>query len=248
MSADELDAFYEREYRELYQGGQGPSRKDLIVQRGRAENLLFFLKRRIPTLHRHLDIGASSGALALRFHEHYGCQAAGIEPGSAYRSFAAANGLAVFPSLEALAADRPGRFDLVSMIHVLEHLPEPVAYLENLRESFLEPDGWLLVEVPNLYAHNAFEVAHLVSFSQHTLVEMLGAAGFRLEVLQRHGQPRSVVLPLYLTALAKPAGHATSSTMPVRPERGVALKRRAGMMRRRLLERVLPGLAWLPTP
>ncbi len=248
MGADELAAFYEGEYRALYQGSQGPGRKELILERGRAENLLFFLKDRIPTPRRHLDIGASSGALALRLQQHFGGQATGVEPGNAYREFAAASGLDVYPSLEAFAASEPQPFDLITMIHVLEHLPDPLAYLRDLRDRHLDPDGRLLIEVPNLYSHNAFEVAHLVSFSEHTLREMLRAAGFRIQTLQRHGQPRSVVLPLYLTVLAQPARVSLPEAAPVRPERAVAFKRRAGMIRRRLLERILPGLAWLPSP
>ncbi len=60
---------------------------------------------------------------------------------------------------------------LISMFHVLEHLPDPVGYLSALRQKFLEPDGWLLIEVPNLYAHDCFEVAHLngLKITAHTM-------------------------------------------------------------------------------
>jgi 2-polyprenyl-3-methyl-5-hydroxy-6-metoxy-1,4-benzoquinol methylase len=33
------------------------------------------------------------------------------------------------------------RFDLISLIHVLEHLPDPVSSLAQLRERWLTPDG-----------------------------------------------------------------------------------------------------------
>jgi hypothetical protein len=135
------------------------------------------------------------------------------------------------------------------MAHVLEHLPDPVGYLVHLRETLLAPDGLLLIEVPNLYAHNSFEVAHLAAFSAHTLQETVRKAGFSVQLLVQHGQPRSVVLPLYLTLLARPEIPPIGpEDYLVRPEWGVALKRRLGFARRRLLQRLFPALAWVPTP
>jgi hypothetical protein len=249
MTTLELESFYTRDYRALYQGSEGPSRKDLLTQRGRAESLLHFIRDRIPTIQRHLDIGASSGTLALRFQAHYQNTAVGIEPGGAYRQYAARQGLTVYPTLEALATQEDTTFDLVSLAHVLEHLPDPVSDLYRLRQAFMAAEGWLLVEVPNLYAHNCFEVAHLSSFSPHTLRETLQKAGFTVEAFLQHGQPRSLVLPLYLTVLARPAARPLPPALyPLRQERGVAIKRRLGMARRRLLQRLFPNLAWIPQP
>jgi ubiquinone/menaquinone biosynthesis C-methylase UbiE len=198
---------------------------------------------------RHLDIGASAGTLALRFQEHFQGTAIGVEPGQAYLDYARKKGLKAYPTLEELESQNSEPFDLVSMAHVLEHLPDPAGYLRHLREALLTPDGWLLIEVPNLYVHNSFEVAHLVSFSPHTLTETAYKAGFNVHLLARHGQPRSIVLPLYLTMLARPMRTPHSmETYRVRPEKRVALKRRIGFVRRRLLQRLFPALAWVPTP
>ena len=89
-------------------------------------------------------------------------------------------------------------------MHVLEHLPNPVEYLQNLRDKFLEPGGWLLLEVPNLYAHDCFEVAHLVSFSAHTLSQVVRKAGFRVIQLRPTDCLVPELIPLYLTLLAQP--------------------------------------------
>jgi 2-polyprenyl-3-methyl-5-hydroxy-6-metoxy-1,4-benzoquinol methylase len=249
MTESELDDFYTREYRTLYQGDEGPRRRDLVIQRGRAESLLHISRPHLGETRRHLDIGASAGVLALRFQAHLKGAAVGIEPGQAYRVYAQSQGLAVYPTLEALEAENPEAFDLVSMAHVLEHLPNPVEYLAHLRKTLMAPNGLLLIEVPNLYAHNSFEVAHMAAFSAHTLEEALHKAGFAVELLVQHGQPRSVVLPLYLTLLARPQktpGNPEDYT--VRPERRVILKRQLGFARRRLLQRLFPALAWVPTP
>ena len=81
MTAAELDDFYTSEYRTLYQGDEGPGRRDLIIQRGRAESMLHISRPSLGDAERHLDIGASAGVLALRFQEHLQGTAVGIEPG-----------------------------------------------------------------------------------------------------------------------------------------------------------------------
>jgi len=244
MSAAELEAFYRAQYRELYQGDAGPTEKELATQKQRAVALLGFVDGVLKDPRRHLDIGCSTGLLLTDFAARFGCQPVGIEPGDAYRQHAQASGLTVYPALDELRRQEHERFDLVSMIHTLEHLPDPLSYLESLRGDILAPEGALLIEVPNLYAHDSFEVAHTVSFSAHTLGQLLRQAGFEIIKLEKHGRPRSLVLPLYLTALARPLAQPIET--PIRPERRVALNRKLGFLRRRLLQRLMPRRAWLP--
>jgi SAM-dependent methyltransferase len=241
-SGEELAAFYEQEYRQLYQGGEGPNPKDLAVQTGRAEALLLFAGSKLAGVSRHLDIGCSAGLLLQHVQKTYNCESAGIEPGRAYREYAIQQGLRVVATLEDLKACGEKEFDLISLAHVLEHIPDPVAYLSSLREDLLAKEGRLLLEVPNLYAHDSFETAHLVAFSPHTLTQTLEKAGFEIHVFQLHGLPRSRLIPLYLTVLALPA-HGNGD-FKVHPERGVRIKRRLGIFRRRLLTRLFPRQAW----
>ncbi len=247
MTAAELDRFYAQAYRQVYQGEAGPTQKDLFVQTGRAEALLAFLEKQEVKPSRYLDIGCSSGILLQRFRDHFDCDTVGVEPGDAYRAYAQGQGLDVYPELESLQAAGEERFDLISMAHVLEHIPDPVDYLADLREHHLTPSGLILLEVPNLYAHDSFEIAHMTSFSAHTLRQVIQQAGFNLIALKRHGQPRSAILPLYLTVLARPSAHPDEQTAVV-PERNVALKRRLGMLWRRVLQRLFPHRAWIAIP
>lgn len=244
MSDEELAAFYEHEYRQLYQGSPEPGRRDLATQRQRAESLLLFAQGHLTGVTRHLDIGCSAGLLLEHFKSVYGCQPTGIEPGNEYRSYAQGRGLTVYPTLDALRATHPAQFDLISMAHVLEHLPNPVEYLADFRQNLLAPEGKLLVEVPNLYAHDSFEVAHLVSFSRLTLTQVLKKVGYEIIGYLEHGRPRSRIIPLYITLLAQP----TQNSYHLVPERGVRQKRKWGMFHRRLVTRLLPRLAWLPQP
>jgi SAM-dependent methyltransferase len=242
MTETESQSFYEAEYRLLYQGQEGPNPKDLAVQAARSKIALDFVQKQVKSSSRILDIGCSTGILLQQFKTHYQAQAFGVEPGKVYRQYAQSLGLEVYSSLEELQLTGVSSFNLASMMHVLEHLPNPLTYLQNLRDKLLEPDGWLLLEVPNLYAHDCFEVAHLISFSAHTLSQLVQKAGFRVVQLCAHGLPRSQLIPLYLTLLAHPDSNAPYS---IRPDHLVRTQRRIGFMYRRLVERLFPERAWI---
>jgi len=243
MTEGESAAFYADEYRLFQEGSLDPTARNITAQVGRAGALCDFIRTTIPTITRHLDIGCSSGSLLQLFQAKYHNQAVGVEPGEAHRAQAQEEGLTVYPSLDELSWAGEGRFDLISMSHVLEHLPDPLGYLNHLRESILHADGWLLLEVPNLYAHDSFEMAHLLAFSAHTLREVLRKSSFSIIKFEEHGRPHSQLLPLYLTVLCRPA--LEPDLAPVIPERQVTLKRRIGMFRSRILARLFPQRAWL---
>ena len=243
MSEDELNSFYKNEYRQVYQGSENPVQKDLSVQKKRSDFLIKVLQENgVEDIDRHLDIGCSSGILLERVGEEFQCQVVGIEPGDAYRSYAESRGLKVYASLDDAMHGKEIHFDLITMVHVLEHLSNPVDYLIQLKSMWLTSAGVLLIEVPNLYAHDSFEVAHLTSFSQFTLVETLKKAGYTIKILLKHGLPRSNMIPLYITLLAIPSNNLYER---INRERGIRMKRRAGIAHRRILERLLPKQAWL---
>ena len=241
-------AFYEETYRRIYQESTEPTAKDLWVQKQRAQNLLHFLEsQKQPAPKRILDIGASAGVLLTVFQDAFGCDAVGVEPGIAYRSYAESKGLRMFPSLDDLLDSEPKRFDFVSMMHVLEHLLDPIGTLTKIRKRLMSQAGTLLVEVPNFYSHDCFELAHLTCYTPHTLQEMLKASGFKLITMHRHGYPRSKWFNLYLTCLAQPVPGQIPST-PVHPDKYVDLKRNIGLLYRRIVQRLFPQKAWLPLP
>ena len=238
--------FYQETYRQLYQATEEPTAKDLRQQRLRAEYQLELLQSHgVCRLSRALDIGASSGTLLQTIHEAYGAETVGVEPGNAYRKLAEAKGFKLYPSLELLKAGDTERFDMVSMMHVLEHLEDPLGTLKEIRTHLLEDRGFLLVEVPNFYAHDSYELAHLSCFTEHTLSEMLKQAGYKIMHMRKHGYPRSETLDLYLTVLARPENEPEENVAII-PERFVALKRSLSTLKRHLLTRIMLGKTWLP--
>jgi 2-polyprenyl-3-methyl-5-hydroxy-6-metoxy-1,4-benzoquinol methylase len=246
MTPAELESFYQEKYREIYQGSQGPNEQDLMIQNARAKYMVSLIEEMgIEEISRYVDIGSSAGLLMEAVQNAYQCFVVGIEPGAAYRKYAEERGLKIYTDLNQLFEKEHQKFDLVSMIHVLEHIPHPVDYVMHLRSDLLNRNARLLIEVPNLYAHDCFEVAHLSSFSEATLTQVLKKAGYRILYIERHGFPRSRLIPLYITALAEP-DEARITHRDVNGERLVGLKRRTGFLHRRIIERLLPDQAWIP--
>ena len=199
----------------------------------------------IDNVDRYVDVGSSAGLLMEEIQKAYDCQVVGIEPGDAYRENARSKGFDIYGDLDQLENVEENKFDLVSMIHVLEHIPDPVGYLIALREKFLNLSGKLLLEVPNIYAHDSFELAHMTSFSRETLTQVLEKAGYRTIFIERHGNPLSKLIPLYITILAEPfEDHHEPGRIEF--ERSVRMKRSAGFLHRRVIERIFPKSAWVP--
>jgi len=238
--------FYEETYRKIYQSTEEPTAKDLRQQRLRAEHLVSFLRaNRADHPRRVLDVGASSGLLLETFRDTLRTEVVGVEPGKAYRALAESKGIQVFESLDVLRESQTERFSLVTLIHVLEHLEDPVGELKKIKTDLLHPEGWLLLEVPNFYAHDSFELAHLSCFTEHTLTETVKKAGYRVVTTKLHGWPRSETLGLYTTLLAKPDPMAKDDYL-VLPEKQVKLKRQVGMLKRKILTKLNPAKTWLP--
>ncbi len=242
---EKLQAYYSEQYRVQMEQSDRPTDRVRAIENARARLLTEKLAASGVVPNRHLDIGCSTGAFLLECSNKFGCQPTGVEPGNSYRQFAQERGLEVVPSIDAIAVDTPDRFDLVSLIHVVEHLADPVTTLVRVRETLLAQNGWLLVEVPNLYAHDSLEPAHVSAFSPHTLEQLLLKTGYRVMRTWMHGQPRSEILQLYITMLAKPVKPASTQ---VQAEQLVQFRRKICLFQRRVLQRLMPSRAWLPYP
>ena len=99
----------------------------------------------------------------------------------------------VHADFETVALDE--RVDLITMFHVLEHLPRPVAVLKQLAR-LAHPGTRLLVEVPvveNMVIGDVcgfLTVQHLTHFSTGSLGNALAAAGWRIAATETVGDYR----------------------------------------------------------
>jgi SAM-dependent methyltransferase len=131
--------------------------------------------------------GCGDGAF-LQSLKSRGWDVYGTETSAAGCAIARAKGISVHEG-ELATADFPdGVFDVITLWHVLEHLPDPVVELKRIRRM-LKDDGTLVVEVPNSDSPTlrfcggqwyALDVPrHLQHFSPSTLQRLLDSTGFR---------------------------------------------------------------------
>jgi SAM-dependent methyltransferase len=94
-----------------------------------------------------LEVGCGSG-LFLRHLREAGYAVEGVETSKGDVAYAReASGLTVFEGALEAAPLKPGRYDAVVMIYVLEHIPDPAATLARIH-SLLKPGGWTVLGLP----------------------------------------------------------------------------------------------------
>ncbi|HYJ80933.1 MAG TPA: methyltransferase domain-containing protein, partial [Longimicrobiaceae bacterium] len=143
-----LERFFERMYDQRWSAEWTEAEfrdgtKDLIFH-----TVLRDLARRVPSARRTLlDVGAHVGRL-LHLAAAAGWRPEGVELNERTASYAVrATGLPVHRcGLRELEAGGR-RYGAVTLVDVLEHIPEPIAALR-AAAALLEPGGWLVVKVP----------------------------------------------------------------------------------------------------
>ncbi len=142
---------------------------------------------------RVLDIGCGSGGY-LAFLASLGWTCEGVEPGPNSRAYAQeVLGLAVHPGPLTARRFPEEFFDVVTMWHVIEHLPDPLETLREVRRV-LKPDGVLMVRTPNveslearLFRGNWYGLdppRHFYVFSPSTIRAILERIGFGVTLLR----------------------------------------------------------------
>lgn len=145
-----------------------------------------------------LDIGCGWGQ-ALLYFQTQGVAGYGFDPVPEAVAYAQKLGLRVVQAgMESMDVFHGRRFDVVTLLNVLEHVAEPVAVVREIKERVLKPDGILVIDVPNEF--NAFQLcaqkvhaldpwwiappAHLNYFSGTTLKALLAGIGYRVERME----------------------------------------------------------------
>jgi 2-polyprenyl-3-methyl-5-hydroxy-6-metoxy-1,4-benzoquinol methylase len=217
---------------------------DLAVRSMAAKEARFLeyqamLRRHGVTGGRVLDVGCNAGDLLTLFQRR-GWEVAGVEPSPGPAAFARARrGLLVWTgTVDALPEHE--RFDLVTMSHVLEHVPRAVPLLERLRRA-LRPGGHLLIEVPNvddpllrLWGRHYRPLClgdHVSFFSPRSLRDALARASFAVADEASPTHARDVVYPSLLSAVDWVRGLRPRPPSPAAPVGVEAQVRYRGALR-----------------
>jgi SAM-dependent methyltransferase len=140
--------------REVYEGGAYAEAHELYADPARIDGLRRDARVRLRWLAPHaasgrlLDVGAAGGAFVAEA-VGAGYDARGLEPTPAFAGFARERlGVDVMDGTIESAALPAASLDVVTLWHVLEHLPDPRDAVDRLRDA-LVPGGVLALEVPN---------------------------------------------------------------------------------------------------
>ncbi len=193
-TTEALEQWYTHAYRQDYKAAVEPQRRHVLRAARHAAHRWRWLRAHLPAplapTARTLDVGASSGEF-VGIGKLLGYAPTGFEPHKGYAGFGVREfGVDVRQgTLEAnLAGVGAEKFDVISMFHVLEHVPDPVATLRTLA-SLLSDDGVVFIEVPDAAKacspHYMFFRAHCLYFSLDSLRTCFQAAG--LEVFADNG-------------------------------------------------------------
>jgi len=135
-----------------------------------------------------LDVGCGGGGLMQRLI-HQGWDVTGIEPDPSAADQARRLGLKVIDGTVETALTQSDQFEAVTMQHVLEHLPNPLATLKSI-SSHMATAGRLHITTPN---HRSLcqsllkdrwlgwdAPRHLYIFDARSVKKIVEAAGFRI--------------------------------------------------------------------
>jgi 2-polyprenyl-3-methyl-5-hydroxy-6-metoxy-1,4-benzoquinol methylase len=183
---------------------------------------------------RLLEVGSAKGYM-LAVLSRLGWNVTGIEVSDYAAAYSRRRfGIEVFTgTLEAFRQTDRRLFDVVLAQDVLEHVPDPSAFLARLRDS-LETGGWLVIDTPNVGGRNVrvlgerwrgFNPFHVFLFDRAALTHALARAGFAVHLI---GSYNSVPPEASVAAVATPAERSVAAWGRL----GAGLRAAVGAIRR----------------
>ena len=156
-----------------------------------------FLKKSYPNRGKLIEIGSGLGHL-LNFFKQDGWDVMGIEPLRGGCQFSESEfGIKAIPKTIEEAALDENSVDVVLMMHVIEHVPEPFSTFKEVYR-ILKPGGIFILETPR-YDTLMFKLlgkrerslscdGHLYFFTTHTLKKMATNAAFTVQKVDYVGR------------------------------------------------------------
>ncbi len=206
-SAEELSKFYQKKYyagvrdagiRRLMFGG-----KDATLEREWLHRTVYSDMQHVLETHIHkkskylLDVGCGIGEF-LKYMKKEGWTVTGIEPGEEATNIAMKSRLTVYnTTLEDFIKKNPDfkhTFDAITLLNVLEHVPDPKEILKMSRTLLNPRTGMICVRVPNdfyefqIHAERKLKKTgwwlaipdHINYFNLKSLQKLVESAGFRV--------------------------------------------------------------------
>lgn len=138
----------------------------------------------------------------------------GVDPDRKFSSFIKDRGHIVFDDIGCISVNEC--YDIITMFHVIEHLPDPMSNLREIK-NYMGENSRLIIEVPSsddilfkLYENEAFSKfqydCHLYIYNQNSIRLLLEKSGFKVEYVKQV-QRYSIANHLYWLAKGHCKGH-----------------------------------------
>ncbi|MEW5676498.1 class I SAM-dependent methyltransferase [Flavobacterium enshiense] len=127
-----------------------------IIKRKAIRDKVALITKQQPNKGKLLDIGAGTGDF-LQEAKNQNWLITGIEPNAKAKAIAVSKGVSFAESLEVLEHHS---FDVITMWHVLEHVPDLEKQISELKR-LLKPSGTIIIAVPNF---KSFDAQHYGKF------------------------------------------------------------------------------------
>ena len=175
-----------------------------------------YLKSVLPN-RRLLDFGCGVGGFLLKARE-LAAMAHGVEPERRLSDHYQSHKLTIFQNLSEIPKNiQRGGYDIITMFHVLEHIPDPKSILSELSEM-LTDDGQIIVEVPNAddalltlynnspFSHFTYWSCHLFLYTAKTLQILFDQMDLKVNYIKQV-QRYPLSNHLHWLANGRPGGH-----------------------------------------
>lgn len=211
-SSQDLDQLHARVYREAYESF-APTRLS-ASQTKYTDFVAAWIDSAIPAFSRVLEVGCHDGYLLGKLKSR-GHKCVGVEP-SPFAEVAKTDfGLEIHADFFQEGMFPPGSFDVIIVRHVVEHVPDPVAFLTTCAKTLRE-NGLAYIEVPNSRwsleesFFPEFHADHISYFSLPSLRALLFKSGLS-EILHADAASSYMRFP-FLNALARKGPRSANRT------------------------------------
>jgi 2-polyprenyl-3-methyl-5-hydroxy-6-metoxy-1,4-benzoquinol methylase len=74
---------------------------------------------------------------------------------------------------------------LITLLHVFEHLDDPVNFLQKIKKNLLKKNGYIYLEIPNPFSNPLNDPTHLNLYSEETIKYILKSTNYQLCHLEK---------------------------------------------------------------
>lgn len=133
------------------------------------------------------------------------------------------------------------RYDMVTLSHVLEHVNQPVEFLQKLARDYLKPNGKVYIEVPLFEEHEKligdFHLAHKFYFTRASLTILAELAGFK----KLHDDDDAIVVTPSAATIEVSAGEYAHALAISNRSLRAALRKSGSIKRKLALKHIIKG-------